>query len=208
MFFSTNVLFDVFCVDKWAIMCYIVSNLILHALRVGLPLLIAVIRAKSFQDQGGFVLGSTVREKVQSALEGVVRDLGYELYDVEYQKKQNGMNLTLFITAKAPITIDDCEVVHRAVDGILDELNPTQNAPYHLNVSSIGLDRPIKTDRDFARTLGSEVEVKLYVAVQNQKKFVGKITNFNSDFVTLVVGSTNVQISRKNIASCKLFIKF
>lgn len=144
---------------------------------------------------------------VENALKETIQNLGFELYEVEYVKKQNGMNLTLFITNKdRPITIEDCELVHRTVDPILDEVNPTGDASYYLNVSSVGLDRPLKTDKDFNRCLNKEVIVKLYSGAQ--KEFVGTIDSFTDKDLVLNVNGVSTSISRQNIALCKQNITF
>ena len=146
---------------------------------------------------------------VYNALASQIKDIGYELYEVEYVKKQNGMNLTLYITnGSEPITLQDCEKVHRFVDPSLDELNPTADAPYYLNVSSVGLDKPIKSDKDFKRAVGKEVEIKLFAPVDKKKSFRGIIKSFDEDCVVLVCDKGETTLSRKNIGSCKFYIEF
>ena len=146
---------------------------------------------------------------VFESLESVVNNLGFNLYDVEFVKKQNGMNLTLFITKDGDkVTIQDCELVHRTVDPILDELDPTKGQSYYLNISSVGLDRPLKLDKDFERCLGQEVVAKLYEAQNKQKEFIGTIKSYTQDELVLVVNNEEVVIKRQNLANCKINIKF
>ncbi len=147
---------------------------------------------------------------VEEGLKNKIDELGFELYEVEYSKKQNGMNLTLFITKKdnSAVNIQDCELVHRTVDPILDNLNPTNDQPYYLNVSSLGLDRPVKTNKDFARMVGEELEVKLFKKVKEQKQFVGILKDFSDQTISLQVENNLLQIERNNIALCKQNIKF
>ena len=146
---------------------------------------------------------------VEENLNEVITNLGYELYEVEFAKKQNGMNLTLFITSpNGPITIKDCELVHRTVDPILDELDPTNGAGYYLNVSSVGLDKPIKTDKDFKRCLNTEIYIKLFAQKDNQKEIIGILKSFDENEITVEVKSeTSIVISRQNIAVCKPNVK-
>ncbi len=146
---------------------------------------------------------------VEENLKEVITNLGYELYEVEFAKKQNGMNLTLFITSpNGPITIKDCELVHRTVDPILDELDPTNGAGYYLNVSSVGLDKPIKTDKDFKRCLNTEIYIKLFAQKDNQKEIIGILKSFDENEITVEVKSeTSIVISRQNIAVCKPNVK-
>lgn len=146
-------------------------------------------------------ISSTVYEYLKDKVSG----LGYDLYEVEYVKKLNGMNLTLFIDKiGSPITIADCEKVHESADVWLDELNPTNDAPYYLNVSSIGLDKPIKSDKDFARNVGKVVDVKLFTAVNGSKELTDEIVSFSDKEVVF----KSATFDRKNIALCKLHIDF
>lgn len=100
-------------------------------------------------------------QTVEALLRPVVTGMGYELDEVEFQKEQGNWVLTLYIEHQdgRSATIDDCEAVSRAVDPILDEADPIEQA-YYLSVSSIGIDRPLKKDRDYQRSLGSPITVK------------------------------------------------
>lgn len=86
---------------------------------------------------------NNIAVQVEEKLTPIILNLGYELVDVEYSKKHSGSSLTVYIASATGISLDDCEKVHRAIDPILDELNPTGEEPYTLNVSSPGLDRPL-----------------------------------------------------------------
>ena len=116
---------------------------------------------------------SKISEEVEKFLSPIVEELGCEIVEVEFAKKYNGDNLTMFIDKKGGVTIEDCEKVHSAIDEPLDELNPTQDRPYTLNVSSPGIDRPIVTDKDYNRNIGEVLEVKLFQAIDKKKVFVG-----------------------------------
>ena len=91
-----------------------------------------------------------VKEEAEKLARPFADELGLEIVEVEYVRKHNGMNLTFFIDKEGGVTIDDCEKLHRAIDEPLDILDPTNGASYILNVSSLGIDRPLKTERDFA----------------------------------------------------------
>lgn len=151
-------------------------------------------------------IATTVAEFLKEPID----KLGYELYDVDYSKKQNGMNLTLFIINKQgkTITIEDCEKVHRAVDPLLDDLNPTGEASYYLNVSSLGIDRPIKTEKDFLYNKGKLVDVKLFQELDGKKNFEANIVDFIEGKVVFDFEGNELSIEPKNIASCKLHIDF
>ena len=105
--------------------------------------------------------------------------------EVTYQKYADGMNLVFTIDSDNGITIDDCEKVTKAIDPILDELNPTNDQPYILSVSSPGIDRPIKTDRDFKRNMEKEIEITLFKKIDGVKKFDGILKSFNEEEVTI-----------------------
>lgn len=120
-------------------------------------------------------MASRVVELVEPLVEKYAQELGLEIVEVEYIKKPNGFNLTIFIDKQGGITIDDCEKLHNLIDEPLDELNPTNNQPYILNVSSCGLDRPLKTIKDYIRCKGREVEVKFYAPYDGKKSYIGFI---------------------------------
>lgn len=150
----------------------------------------------------------SVAEIVQEKLEPVVEKLGYELIETEYVKKQNGMNLFLYIDSKNGITLEDCEKVHITVDTLLDEFDPTNGAPYTLNVSSLGLDRPLKTDKDLNRNIGEDIEISLYSKIDGKKSFVGKLVSFTEDDIVIMAPKGEMTINRKQISKINKYITF
>ncbi|MCL2370166.1 MAG: ribosome maturation factor RimP [Firmicutes bacterium] len=151
---------------------------------------------------------SQITEKVRDALESTVAELGYEIIEVEYKKKYDAYNLTVFIYNKAGISLDDCEKVHLVIDPMLDELDPTGGKPYVLNVSSPGLDRPIKTDRDYERAIETEVEVKLYAPLKGKKILEGKLIEAGEHTIKLEAKSGEISLERSKIALVRPLIKF
>ena len=149
-----------------------------------------------------------IAENVYNFIKPIVEDLGLELYDVEYEKKDTGMNLTVLIDSPNGITIEDCEKVHKAIDDPLDELNPTNDKTYILNVSSIGIDRPFKTDKDFNRNIGELVEVRLFKPIEKKKLFEGTLIAFDNDFVTIIQDDQEIKIERKSISKISKVINF
>ena len=89
-----------------------------------------------------------VKEISEAKIRPIIEEMGYELVDVEYKKEYDGMSLIFTIDKEEGVTIDDCEKVNKVIDPIIDELNPTDDQPFTLVVSSPGLDRQLKTDRD------------------------------------------------------------
>lgn len=149
-----------------------------------------------------------VAEIVYNFIEPIVNSCGVELADVEYEKKESGMNLTVFIDSPNGITIEDCEKVHRAIDEPLDSLNPTDDKPYILNVSSLGLDRPFKSDKDYSRNIGQDVEVRLFKPIDKKKVFEGTLKEFDANTVTIVIDNKDIKIERKIISKISKVINF
>ena len=152
-------------------------------------------------------MNKKVSEIVLDAITKPVTELGYQIVDVIYEKKPTGMNLTVTIDSKAGISLDDCERVHHLIDPILDEVDPTNGASYILNVSSPGLDRPIKTDEDLARNIDEVVECNVFVKVEKLKTLIGKLVSFNAELVTLDCSGKMVDILRSNISKLTKFIE-
>ena len=113
-----------------------------------------------------------------------IESLGFELCDVEYQKEYGDWVLTFYIDKPGGVTIDECETVSRAIEPILDEKDPIESE-YVLSVSSLGIDRPLKKDRDFERAMGTELEIKLYAPQDGKKQWIGTLTSFDADGFTV-----------------------
>lgn len=137
-----------------------------------------------------------------------IEKLGYYVLEVDYSKKVDGQNLTFVIDKDGGVLIEDCEKVHRMLDTLLDEINPTDDAPYILNVESAGLDRPIKTQRDFLRNKGKEVEVKLYKKLDGKKTFVGNLIEFDDAKVVLSLENQIQTFAHEDVALISPVIKF
>ncbi len=131
----------------------------------------------------------------------------FELVDVEYVKEAGTWYLRAYIDKPGGITIDDCELVSRSLNEKIDEEDYIPDA-YILEVSSPGLDRPLKKDKDFARSLNKEVEGKFFKAVDGQKEFVGVLKDFTKDTVTLEMEDQEITVDRKNLALIRLYIEF
>ena len=151
---------------------------------------------------------SKISERIEEFITPIVNELGYEIVEVEFAKKYNGDNLTVFIDKKGGITINDCEVVHNAIDEPLDELNPTNDKPYTLNVSSPGVDRPIVTNKDYARNLDEVLEVKLFEPIEKKKLLVGTLINYDENFMFLDVDGKEFKFERKKISKATKYINF
>ena len=130
-------------------------------------------------------MASKTKTLCEEKIVPVIERMGYEVVEVEYAKKADGMNLTFFIDKDGEIDVDDCEAVSKTIDPLLDELNPTDDQAYILNVSSPGIDRPLKTDKDFKRHLGKEIAVTLFAKQNGVKNFEGELVEFDQNTVTI-----------------------
>lgn len=149
-----------------------------------------------------------VKQICEEKLRPVIEQMGYDLVDVNYVKENGGMSLIFTIDKDGGVGVDDCEVVNKKIDPLLDEINPTDDKPYTLVVSSPGLDRPLKTDRDLKRHLKDEVDVTLFAKLDGKKVFTGVLENFDDKSITLKTDKSEVVLDREKIASIKLVIKF
>jgi ribosome maturation factor RimP len=133
---------------------------------------------------------------------------GVDVADVEFKQGKNP-ELTIYITKEGGIDLDTCELFHRAIDQPLDEFDPTFGEAYTLNVSSLGIDRPFKTDKDFLSHIGERVEVKLYASVRGKKFYDGILTAYDKQTITLKVDEkTTFTIEMKNIVKVNEYIDF
>lgn len=114
-----------------------------------------------------------------------VCEQGLELYDVEYVKEGADYFLRIYIDKPGGvISSDDCERLSRAIDPVLDEKDPIQDS-YYLEVSSVGLDRPLKIEKDFARFMNKKIEVRLYKAQDGIREFSGELCAYNDGIFTV-----------------------
>lgn len=146
-------------------------------------------------------------EKIFALVEPTVTALGYELYEVEYGKEFDNWVLTLYIDHPNGVSLDDCEAVSNAVDPVLDAADPIEQA-YYLSVSSIGIDHPLKTDKDFKRNIGKVMDVKLYAPLNGKKEFSGTLTAFDEKTYTIELKSGTETIERKKTALIRPHIDF
>ena len=110
-----------------------------------------------------------------------IRDRGFELVDVEFAKDGQAWNLNVYIDKPGGVDLDDCEAASRLLDPLFDADPRIAGRHDYLSVSSPGLDRPLKTDRDFARALNTEIEIRLFAPVDKQKRFTGVLEAFDED---------------------------
>ena len=138
----------------------------------------------------------------------IVDENNFELVDIEYVKEAGNWFLRVYIDKQGGITIDDCELVSRVLSEQLDKDDFIEDS-YILEVSSPGLGRPLKKEKDFERSIGKEVEVRLFQAINKQKEYIGILTSYDKDTVTVELEEENpLTIQRKNIALIRLAFDF
>lgn len=131
-----------------------------------------------------------------------------ELVEVEYVKKNDGMHLVVYIEKEDGVTVEDCVAVSRLIDEPLEALNPTNDAPYYLDISSYGLDKPLKFDWQFKKYQDKKVNVKLYAKLDGRKDFVAVLKQKTEDSVVLALDEENIKINLKDIAYITPYIEF
>ncbi len=146
-------------------------------------------------------------EEIQATLQPIADEMGIEIVEVEF-KQGRSPALTVYIDVEGGVDLDTCEKFHRAIDPVLDELDPTEGAPYTLNVSSPGLDRPLKTERDFKKCLGEKVEVKLFAPIKGRKFFEAKLVGFDETNVELEEKGETFKLEKTKIAKICRAIDF
>ncbi len=134
--------------------------------------------------------------------------VGVKVADAEFKQGKNP-TLTIFIEKAGGVDLDACESFHRAILDPIDELDPTFGQAYTLNVSSLGADRPFKTDEDFISHIGEKVEVKLYASIRGKKAYDGILVSYNEQGITLKVDEkTTFTIDKKNLVKVNEYIDF
>ncbi len=147
-------------------------------------------------------------QKTEELLMPIIEANNFELVDVEYVREGSNWYLRAYIDKEGGINIDDCELVSRALSDKLDEKDFIEDA-YILEVSSPGLGRPLKKDKDFTRSIGELIEIKLYKAINKQKEFEGVLTAFSKDTVTIECeDGEDITFNRSDIALVRLAIDF
>ena len=147
-------------------------------------------------------------QKTEEILLPIMERNGFELVDVEYVKEGGNWYLRAYIDKPGGINVDDCEMVSRELSDILDEKDFIDEA-YILEVSSPGLGRPLKKEKDFKRSLGQEVDVRTYRRVDKRKEFTGILKDYDKDTVTIEMEDGSLKTFEKgDIALIRLSFDF
>ena len=165
-------------------------------------------RRHIWRNAGRMTKKEMYEQKTEAILQPIVDANGFELVDVEYVKEGGSWYLRAYIDKPGGITVDDCELVSRAANDILDEQDFVEES-YIFEVSSPGLGRPLKKEKDFVRSIGEEVEIRTFRAIERQKEFYGILKAFDKETVTIMMeDESEMQIARADIALIRLAFDF
>ena len=138
----------------------------------------------------------------------ILEEFGFELVDVEYVKEGGTWYLRAYIDKEGGITVNDCEAVARRMNDLLDEEDYIEES-YVFEVSSPGLGRPLKKEKDYIRSMGKDVEIRTYRAVSRQKMFIGALKAYTDDTVTIETeDGEEMTFQKKEIALIRLAFDF
>lgn len=154
---------------------------------------------------------ASIEEKVENLITSKIRELGYELYDVQYSKEGKDYFLRIFIDKDTGIDLNDCEKVSNEINDILDEADYIKEM-YFLEVSSPGIERVLRKEKHLEMAQGKEIEIKLFKPLDNenkQKEYIGILENWNEDYIVINIEEEkeirkDIKIERKNISLMKL----
>ena len=151
--------------------------------------------------------GEQYEARVEAWITPVLEQHQFELVDVEYVREVGVWYLRCYIDKEGGITVDDCEVISRLLGEWLDKEDFIEDS-YILEVSSPGLGRPLKKDKDFERSLGEEVELRLYKPRNRQKEFTGILKAYDKETVTIETAEGELVFDRPDIALIRLAFDF
>ena len=146
-------------------------------------------------------------QKTEALVMPIIEANNFELVDVEYVKEAGNWYLRVYVDKEGGIAVDDCEVVSRALSDKLDVDDFIEDS-YILEVSSPGLGRPLKKEKDFIRSIGKEVDIHLYKSIEKQKEFTGVLKSYSKDDIVLHIEDTDVTFDRTNVALIRLSFDF
>ncbi|MCT4507958.1 MAG: ribosome maturation factor RimP [Tepidibacter sp.] len=153
-----------------------------------------------------------MKRSVESTIEEIVLPIveknNFELIDVEYVKEAGHYYLRVYIDKEGGIGLNDCKMVSEELSELLDEKDPIKEN-YFLEVSSPGIDRPLKKDKDFDRYKGRDVELKLYKAINGQKQFEGKLEGLFEGIIKIKTDKDEIlEFNKKEVSIIRLSVKF
>ena len=150
---------------------------------------------------------SKIEDLVEKLAEPVVEQFGCSLVDLEFKKEGADWFLRLYIDKPNGVSIDDCEAVSRALSDVMDAEDPIEQA-YYLEVSSPGMGRKLKKEREFKHYVGRLTDIKLYSAINNKKEFTAKLKSYDNDNITVEADGEEISFNKKQAVWVKLHEEF
>lgn len=153
-----------------------------------------------------------MKKNIEAVIEEITLPItdkyNFEIVDVEYVKEAGNYYLRLYIDKEGGISLSDCEVVSRELSEVLDVKDPIADN-YYLEVSSPGIDRPLKKEKDFVRYKGRDVEIKLYKPLNGQKQFEAQLVELvDNKIIKVLIDEKEQEFDKKEVAMIRLAIKF
>ncbi len=150
---------------------------------------------------------NNTEQKVLPLVTPIAQEMALELVDVEFVKEGSNWYLRIYIDKEGGVDIDSCEALSRKLEEKLDAADLIEQA-YILEVSSPGLDRPLKKEEDFVRFRGEIIDVKLYRAMDGKKEYQGRLLGLEDDTIVLEEDGNEIRIARKDAADVRLAVIF
>lgn len=148
-----------------------------------------------------------ILERVELIVNDII-DISYELVDIEYEKEGPYYYLRVFLDKESGITLDDCQLISEKLSDVLDKEDFIKDQ-YFLEISSPGIDRPLKKDKDFERFKGEDIEIKLYKSIQGLKLIEGELLDYNNEIISINNKELGkIDIEKKDTAIVRLAVKF
>lgn len=137
--------------------------------------------------------------KTEKLIAPIIAANNVELFDVDYVKEGQDWYLRVYIDKEGGVTIDDCQAVSRAFNEILDKENYISDQ-YIFEVSSPGLTRPLKKEKDYEKSLGRLIDIRLYKPVEGKKEYTGVLKEYNKDVIMIEADNSMITIERSNLS--------
>ena len=137
--------------------------------------------------------------KTEKLIAPIIAANHVELFDVDYAKEGQDWYLRVYIDKEGGVTIDDCQAVSRAFNEILDKENYISDQ-YIFEVSSPGLTRPLKKEKDYEKSLGRLIDIRLYKPVEGKKEYTGVLKEYNKDVIMIEADNSMITIERSNLS--------
>ncbi len=148
-----------------------------------------------------------IEERTEALVLPIIEEHHFELVDVEYVKEGADWYLRVYADKEGGINIDDCVLISRALEAKLDAEDFIEDA-YILEVSSPGLGRPLKKEKDYLRSIGKSIDIKLYQAKEKQKEFTGILKEYSNGHIILTIDEEDITFETKGIAMARLSLDF